>query len=351
MNKAIRTLGARVNGLAFPFPEPPAHGAVLEVAPGILWARIPLPFKLDHVNVYFIEDDGGWAVLDTGTADDTARATWDALLSGPFAGMRFTKLIATHAHADHIGLAGWLCERLDIPLLTSRACYLGSVSTHASPQTMASPEYRAFHRRHGMREEAVTLVAERGHSFCEKVVPLPLSYTRLASGDTLRLGGRAFDVMSGDGHAAEQIMLYGVSENLILAADQVIAGISANISVSPMEPHDDPLGAYLASLAMLMEELPDTTLVLSGHMLPFVGLSERCLELVAHHERRCAIVAEAISVPRTVDDLVPMVFPRPLDTRDYSFAFSETHAHVNHLVAMGEAAWLRDGPLDRAIAA
>lgn len=350
MNKAIGTPAAGAKGLAFPFPEPPAPGAVREVAPGILWARIPLPFKLDHVNVYFIEDDGGWAVLDTGTADDAARATWDALLSGPLAGERITKLIATHAHADHIGLAGWLCERLDIPLLTSRACYLGSVNTLASPQTMASPEYRAFHERHGMRKEAAMLVAGRGHAFCKNVLPLPLSYTRLAAGGTLRLGGRAFDVMSGDGHAPEQIMLYCACENLLLAADQVIAGISATISVSAMEPDDDPLGAYLVSLAMLMSELPDSTLVLSGHLLPFVGLRERCRQLVVHHERRCAIVADAIVVPPKVDDLVPIVFPHRLDTRDYGFAFGETHAHVNHLVAGGKAAWSWDGPLDRAMA-
>lgn len=336
------------DGLVFPFPEPPAPGELREVAPGIMWARIALPFRLDHVNVYFIEDDGGWAIVDTGVDDEPTRQAWDALLGGPLAGARFTKLIVTHAHADHIGLAGWLCERLGLPLLTSQTCYLGSINIALNPDSFQARPYKDFYLRHGMSEEAASLVATRGQAYQRMVAPLPLSFRRLVPGDTLRLGGRCFDVLSGDGHAPEQIMLHCASERVLLAADQVIAGISPNISVWAVEPDGDPLGLYLRSLAALEAEIPGHALVLSGHQLPFFGLHRRCRELAAHHARRCAMIADACRrTPHSVAELVPVLFRRPLDPHQHGFAFSETHAHVNYLVNRGEAHWQCEEGLNR----
>lgn len=349
MNDAARRSDAVSQDLAFPYPDPPAPGELREIAPGILWTRIPLPFKLDHVNVYFLEDDGGWAVVDTGTADEPARQAWDVLLGGKLAGATFTKLIATHGHADHIGLAGWLCKRLGVPLLTSRTSYLGSTAMLLAPEALEAQEHRDFHLRHGMNEEAASFVAMRGHAYRRMVAPLPASFHRLAAGDTPSIGGRTFEVLTGDGHAPEQLMLHCVSENVLLAADQVIAGISPIIGLGATEPDDDPLGLYLNSLAMLETGIPRSTLVLSGHQLPFLGLQDRCRQLAALHAKRCDMIAEACRhAPRSVGELVPVLFRRSLDVRQYSFAFSETHAHVNHLVARGEALWQYEDGLSRA---
>lgn len=343
----MRATGTETTGAAqaagalhFPFPEPPAPGEVREVAPGIVWARIPLPFRLNHVNVYLIEDDGGWAILDTGIAHAGTRAAWEALFAGPLSGWRITKVIVTHYHPDHIGLAGWLCERFGVPLLTSQTGYLGCINISLDPGAFEAQHYHDFYRRHGMSLETATLVATQGHAYLGMVTPLPPTFRRLVAGDRLVLGGRAFDVLSGDGHAPEQIMLYSPRDGLLLAADQVIAKISPNVSVWAVEPEGDPLGLYLRSLAALERDLPADTLVLPGHQLPFVGLHHRCRELAAHHRDRCDLIADACrGGARTVAELVPVLFTRELDPHQLSFAFSETHAHVNRMIASGVLVW------------
>lgn len=338
--------------LRFPFPEPPAPGELCEVAPGIMWARIPLPFLLDHVNVYLIEDDGGWAILDTGVADGKTRAAWEALFSGPLAGWPITKIIVTHFHPDHIGLAGWLCERFQAPLLTSQTSYLGCLNISLDPGAFEARHYFDFYRRHGMSKETAALVATSGHAYLGMVAPLPPTFRRLVAGDQLVLAGRSFDVLSGDGHAPEQIMLYSAQDGLLLAADQVIAKISPNISVWAAEPDGDPLGLYLRSLAKLEHDLPADTLVLPGHRLPFYGLHERCRELVAHHHERCSLIVNACQErAMTVAELVPVLFRRELDPHQLSFAFSETHAHVNRMIASRDLVWREeDGMLKSTIA-
>lgn len=329
--------------LVFPFCEHPGAGEVKEVAPGILWARIPLPFQLNHVNVYLIEDEGGWAILDTGIAHDDTRAAWEALFANALQGLRITRIIVTHFHPDHIGLAGWLCQRFAVPLLASQTCYLGCINVSLDPGALAAVHYQEFYLRHGMSPQTASLVATQGHGYLRMVAPLPPTFKRLVAGDRLVLGRRTFDVLSGDGHAPEQIMLYSAEDRILLAADQVIAKISPNISVWAVDPDGDPLGLYLRSLAALERDLPQDTLVLAGHQLPFIGLHARCQELAAHHLHRCDLIAEACSSgPKTVADLVPTLFKRELDPHQLSFAFSEAHAHANYMVARGEARWLED---------
>jgi glyoxylase-like metal-dependent hydrolase (beta-lactamase superfamily II) len=326
--------------LAFPFPEAPVVGATREVAPGVLWTRIPLPFRLNHVNIYLIEDGDGWAVLDTGIGDIATREVWEALAAGPLAGRRLTRLIVTHFHPDHIGLAGWLCERFGIDLLTSQTSYLGCLNISLSPGALDAKPYRDFYLRHGLDPDTTALVATQGHGYLRMVTPLPPTFTRVVAGDVLTIGGRRFDVLSGDGHAAEQLMLYCAEGDFFLAADQVLARITPNISVWAVDPEGDPLGLYFRSLKAIQQQIPADTLVLPGHQLPFHGLHLRCQELIEHHEVRCGMIAEACRLaPRTVADLVPVLFTRKLDPHQLSFAFSEVHAHVNFMVRRGELVW------------
>src|SRR5580704_3633823 len=192
--------------LVFPFPDPPDRGRVIEVAPGILWARIPLPFRLDHVNVYFLDDGDGWTVVDTGIDSPGARAAWEALLAAPVSGRPLTRLIVTHVHPDHIGLAGWLTERFDIPLTTSQTAYIECLNLSLAPGKLQAPVYRNFYLRNGLDEATTALIATMGHDYLGMVAPLPPTFERLVAGDRLRIGGRDFDVLAGDGHAPEQLM-------------------------------------------------------------------------------------------------------------------------------------------------
>ena len=339
--------------LDFPISEPPAPGQTVEVAPGILWARIPLPFRLNHINVYLIDDGKGWAVLDTGIGNDATRAIWDALTGGPLAGRPLTRLIVTHFHPDHIGLAGWLCERHGIPMLTSQTSYLSCANISLSPGALDAKPYRDFYLRHGLDAATTQRVATQGHGYLKMVSGLPPTFIRLVAGDTLKIGGRSFEVLTGNGHAPEQVMLYCAADNVFLAADQVLAKITPNISVWAVDPEGDPLGLYMRSLKELKEQIPADALVLPGHQLPFHGLHTRSSELIAHHEVRCAAIAEACrTAPRSAAELVPVLFSRELDPHQMSFAFSEVQAHVNYMLRRGELSWIEGSDdIERVVAA
>lgn len=329
--------------LTYPFPTAPEFGKTIEVAPGILWARIPLPFRLDHVNVYLIDDGDGWAVLDTGLANDVTREAWEALIAGPLSGRRLTRLIVTHFHPDHIGLAGWLTERCGIPLLTSENAFLQCQNIALNPGALNVEPYISFYLQHGLDEATTGLVSTRGHEYLKLISGLPPTFQRLVAGDTLTIGGRTFAVLAGDGHAPDQLMLYCADDKLFFAADQVLAKITPNISVWAVDPEGNPLGLYMRSLTALKSALPDDVLVLPGHQLPFYGLHRRVDELVEHHALRCAAITEACATAKSVADLVPVVFRPGLDPHQMGFAFSEVLAHVNYMLERRELMWAETG--------
>ncbi len=335
--------------LKFSYSEPPRVGEVIEVRPGIFWARLALPFRLDHVNIYLVEDGAGLALIDTGIDNKASRAAWEALLALPLKGRKLTRIIATHFHPDHIGLAGWLCERFDLQLAMSQTEYLISLNIRLDPQALRSEPYRSFYRSHGLSAEGTEVLLGHGLNYLRMVATPPRTFLRLVAEEKVKLGSREFEVMTGAGHSPEQVMLYSRDDNLILSGDQILAKISPNVSVEAMDPDGDPLGLYLHSLEKLKATLPEDVLVLPGHNLPFVGLRTRANELIAHHEARCRAIVEACKVePQTVADLVPVIFGRPIeDPHQLVFAFGEALAHVNAMIR-GEQ--LRVASVERGLA-
>jgi glyoxylase-like metal-dependent hydrolase (beta-lactamase superfamily II) len=323
--------------LIFPHTQPPARGALVEIAPGVQWFRLPLPYRLDHVNIYLIEGGSGWIVLDTGLGTDICRTTWESILSGPLAGQRLDSMIVTHFHPDHVGLAGWLANRLDLPLSMPRPEYLYSLALQYAPGDLGADMHRPFYRRHGLSHVVTEAVLGRGHEYLRQTTGVPTTYHRIQHGDTLRIDARNFQVITGGGHALEQAMLYRPDERLFFAADQVIARISPNVSVHAMEPDLDALGIYLRSLSGLRDLVAPDVLVLPGHGLPFYGLHHRIAELIEHHTQRCAAIADACrQKPLSVADIVPHVFHRELDEHQTGFAFGEVLAHVNHMLSLDQ---------------
>jgi glyoxylase-like metal-dependent hydrolase (beta-lactamase superfamily II) len=323
--------------LRYPFPKPPPKKDVIEIAEGVLWLRLPLPFRLDHINIYLIDDGDGWAVLDTGIASAATKELWSALISGPLRGRKLTRLIATHYHPDHIGLAGWFAERHGLPLFTTECTYLQCLAIALRPPGFHAETYRDFYLRNGLSAEIAALLGVQGQGYLKLVTPLPPTFERIAAGDLLRIGGRDFEVLTSDGHAAEQAMLYCPEDKLFFPADQVLDKISPNISVWPSEPNGDPLGRYLRSLKELKATLPDDVTVLPSHHLPFIGLHVRADQLAEHHERRCTALLKAARAPKFPAELIHSLFHRALDEHETIFAFGEVLAHVNYL--------LRDGRL------
>lgn len=330
--------------LRFPFEDVPPFGEFTELAEGLFWTRIPLPFRLDHVNIFFLKDGDGWAVIDSGINTKEALSVWEKIEKTFLKGSRITRVIVTHHHPDHIGLAGWLCNKYDAELFTSYSAYMGSKVVSLGADEHTTRYNFEFYRSHGMSAESAGLVAIQGSEYLRLVSPLPNRFVRLLMPDVLEIGDRKLRIISGDGHAHEQVMLYSESENLLFAADQVLEKISPNISVFANEPLGDPLGHYLRSLRFLAKELPESVLVLPGHRRPFFGLSQRCAELEAHHEERCDRIRVACSArAHSVAELVPLLFERKLDPHQMSFAFTETLAHVNRLVRRGEISSCLEG--------
>jgi glyoxylase-like metal-dependent hydrolase (beta-lactamase superfamily II) len=291
---------------------------------------------LDHINVYLIENDGGWTCFDTGLATDSCKEAWDSVLANPLKETRLKSVIVSHYHPDHVGLAGWLCERYNLELTMPRPEYLHSLVLQCAPADFGEEVFRPFYRRHGLSAEATDIVLSRGHEYLKRTTGVPASYHRIKHGDTLGVGERRFQVQTGGGHSLEQAMLYRPEERLFLAADQVIARISPNVSVHPMEPDLDALGIYLASLRAIKASVAPDVLVLPGHGLPFYGLHQRIDELIEHHALRCGEIETACKhTPLSVAEIVPVLFTRPLDAHQTGFAFGEVLAHVNHMLGLG----------------
>jgi glyoxylase-like metal-dependent hydrolase (beta-lactamase superfamily II) len=98
--------------------QAPGFGEHVEVAAGVFWTRIALPFRLNHVNVYVIDDGRAWNIINTGIASQSAQEIWERLLIGPLAGRRVSKIIVTHHHPDHVGLATWLAQKVGAEVIT-----------------------------------------------------------------------------------------------------------------------------------------------------------------------------------------------------------------------------------------
>ena len=322
--------------ITIPRPTPPEFGTLTELAPGLFWARMPLPFRLDHVNVYLIEDDDGVAIVDCGMNTPETKALWQSILANDLAGKSVTRIVVTHAHRDHVGAAGWLVDYTGARLVMTETEYLLALLRQHGGFEEISGDERAFYRRGGLTEPVIESFFASGLKKSEELAPLPRTYDRLRAGAMLRIGRYDFKILTGEGHSDDQAMLYARADGIFLCADQVMLGITPNVAVWPMEPDAPALARYIGSLDALRFEIDDAALVCPGHKLPFRGVQRRITELLAHHERFSAsIVALCAASPRAVAELVPDLFRPGLDPFNTVLAFVETAAHVGHLLETG----------------
>jgi glyoxylase-like metal-dependent hydrolase (beta-lactamase superfamily II) len=290
---------------------------------------------LDHVNTYALRDDDGWTLVDTGMASNRSRTVWEALLAGPLAGASVARVLVTHHHPDHIGLAGWFQSR-GADLITTRTAWLYARMLTLDVQAVPAPESVAFWRMAGMDPAILAArLAERPFNFADVVAPLPLGFTRIAEGTRLHLAGRGWTVRTGGGHAPEQATLWS-DDGIILGADQLLPGISPNIGVYPTEPMADPLADWLDTCRRFQPLARPDHLVLPGHKLPFTGLPLRLTQMIQNHEGALdRIMAALRDGPRTACDCFPAIFRRGIGTGEYGLALVEAVAHLNHLAARG----------------
>jgi glyoxylase-like metal-dependent hydrolase (beta-lactamase superfamily II) len=322
-----------------PFPDPPPEGEATEVAPGLLWIRLPLPMALDHVNVYALDGPDGWTLVDTGLDSRRVRAIWERLLAGPLGGRPVAQLIVTHHHPDHVGLAGWFQAR-GAELLMTRTAWLLARMLVLDLQPEPTPQAMVYWRRGGLDAAALERRAgERPFNFADVVHPMPPGFSRLFGGQRLHLAGRDWEIRIGHGHAPCHATLWTVDPGpaLVLGGDQLLPGISANIGVYPTEPEADPLQDWLASCADLARHARDDQLVLPGHKLPFTGLPFRLRQMAENHETALARLLDHLATPRRAADCYPVLFKRRIGPAEEGLALAESFAHLNHLHRRGLA--------------
>lgn len=327
--------------LHFPHAHPPSAGELTEVAPGIFWLRMPLPFQLDHINLWLLRDGERWVIIDTGFPDDAVRATWQSILDrldGPV-----SRLVVTHFHPDHLGLATWLMEKTGAPLwMTSGEFLTAHVVWHEVGGHGARFMVEQF-RQHGLDDERLAKFEKRGSGYRKAVPALPDHYHRLKAGDRLRIGDHDWRILIGHGHAPEHMALYCAELDVLISGDMLLPRISTNVSVFAATPDADALGWYLDSLDDMAREIPAGALVLPSHGLPFVGVQPRVEALHAHHEDRLrALENSCEEAPKSASELLEVLFQRALDTHQTMFAMGEAIAHLNHLEQAGRLSRITD---------
>ncbi len=312
--------------------DPPDIGQRVEIRSGLWWVRMPLPFALDHINLWLIEGDSGYTIVDAGIATDAVRSAWEVVLSG--LDKPVSDILVTHFHPDHLGLASWLAATTGAPVHMSAAEYLSAHLVRTEQGGHGVADMLRFYSRHGLEESVRRAAVARGNTYRIRVPDLPNEYRRLRGGDTIELGGNTWHQVAGFGHSPEHIALHSPTLAVLISGDMLLPRITTNISVYAMAPEEDQLSRYLSSLAA-WKSLPDDTLVLPSHGMPFFGARPRIEAIEAHHAVRLRALEDACAVPMAAAEVLPTLFVRPLDLHQTMFAMGETIAHLSHLAKAG----------------
>ncbi len=327
----------------YPFAEPPAVGTTLEVAPGVRWVRMPLPFSLKWINLWLLEDGDGWTVVDTGIPNSETKSHWRTIFENELGGKPVKRVIVTHMHPDHIGLAGWMTHKWSCELWITRLEYIQCRMLVADTGREAPQAGVDFYRAAGWEQEDIDKYVERFGGFGKAVSQLPDSFRRLSDGQEISIGGRTWRIVTGCGHSPDHACLWQPDLNVFISGDQILPRISSNVSVFPTEPEADPLKDWLDSCRKLKATIPEDVLVLPSHNEPFYGAHKRLDGLIEGHETGMKRVLSRLDEPKRAIDLFTALFARAIEKDVLGMATGETIAHLNCLKGRGLVTSVQEG--------
>jgi len=313
----------------------PQPGEAIEVAPGIWWIRMPLPFALDHINLWILADGDGFTLVDTGYGVQATWDLWEKHFAGVMAGRRVKNVIVTHYHPDHVGSAAWLVERTGAPFWMTTSEYLSAHAAHDDVAGFDRQNTVDLYVANGVDPATVPESTRKVNGYARGVPTVPKRYRRMMHGDRLTIDGHQWEVITVFGHAPEHAALWCASKNVLISGDQVLPRITTNVGVWGNQPEANPLAQFLGSMSRF-SHLPADALVLPSHDRVFKGLHKRIAELHDHHERRLERLLEGAAEPITAFQALPFLFKRKLDDHQLMFAMGEAIAHLHYLEAKGK---------------
>lgn len=318
--------------LVYEFDVSPETGEAIEIMPGLKWLRLPLPFLLQHINVWLLQEGDAWVIVDTGLNTSATRNVWRNIFRTTLNSEPVSRVMVTHLHPDHVGCAGWLCQHFNIELWMTQSEYLLCRVLVADTGLPAPPEGVRFYRGAGFTEEQMSLYMDMFGSFGKVVAPLPNAFNRLHHDRSVHIGGYEWQVITGHGHSPEHACLFNHDQNVLISGDQILPTISPNVSVYTTEPTANPLKGWFESLKRMKKRLPDDVLVLPAHGKPFRGVQVRLDELIDEHETGLVKLLEACREPKRAVDVFPALFKGKIDDKNRIMAAGEAIAHLNYLV-------------------
>ena len=332
----------------YPFAEPPETGSSLEVAPGVRWVRMPLPFSLKWINLWLLEDGDGWTLVDTGIQTSETKQHWRTIFAnsaelGGLGGKPIKRVIVTHMHPDHVGLAGWITRKFQCDLWMTKLEYLTCRVLVADTGREAPEAGVTFYRAAGWEQEDLDRYVDRFGGFGKAVSQLPDAFRRLDDGQEIEIGGRTWRIVTGCGHSPDHACLWCPELNVLISGDQILPRISSNVSVFPTEPEADPLADWLRSCKKIRDTVPADVLTLPSHNEPFRGAHKRLDALVDGHELGMKRLLSRLDEPKRAIDLFTALFARAIEKDSLSMATGETIAHLNCLKGRGLVSSLQDG--------
>ncbi len=318
--------------LVYPHAIHPAHSEIQEIVPGVFWLTMPLEGSLNHINLYLLEDDDGWFIVDTGWGDERTAKLWNELFDGALKDKGVKGVVCTHMHPDHTGQSLMITNRFRCPLYMSQAEYYQARAFGSTVSDSGSSwQGEQFYHRAGMSVDFLKAMAVHRSHAGFSMPQLPSGYRRLNDGDSMKIGANEWTVVVGSGHSPEHVCLHCHNLGILISGDQILPVITSNVSIHPNEPEANPLKAWMESHDRFLS-MPEDTLVLPAHNLPFYGVRDRLRELIDHHEDRMLAIEEHSIEPKLAKDYLPVLFKRELDPRQMMMALGEAIAHLHLLM-------------------